>query len=102
MVIKMSNQSLASNTLYLIQASYSAAPMALSKLQQLYTAGDSVVFMGDAVMHASSGILQTLQNCFVLRNEQPLLNDSNHQIQLIDYDAFATLCLQYSRCISLK
>lgn len=102
MVIKMSDHALASNTLYLVQASYSAAPLALSKLRQLYTAGDSVVFMGDAVMHASLDTLQEMKNCYVLENEQALLNGSSQQIQLIDYDAFAALCLQYSRCINLK
>ena len=102
MVIKMSDNTLASNTLYLVQASYSAAPLALSKLQQLYAAGDSVVFMGDAVMHASLATLPEMKNCYVLENEQALFNGSNQQIQLIDYDEFAALCLQYSRCISLK
>ncbi|WP_353142455.1 DsrH/TusB family sulfur metabolism protein [Acinetobacter pragensis] len=98
----MSQESISEHTLYLIQASYASAPLALSKLQQLYTDGDQVVLMGESVMHAAHDSIQALEKCYVLENEQPLLKPLQKNIQLIDYAAFAELCLQFTRSISLK
>ncbi|WP_374666527.1 DsrH/TusB family sulfur metabolism protein [Acinetobacter sp.] len=89
-------------TLYLIQAGYAAAPLALQKLQQVYAPGDQVVLMGDAVMHAAHEAIRSLEKCYVLDNEQPLLGADFDNIQLINYSEFADLCLKFSRCISLK
>ena len=57
----MSGKKSSENTLYLIQASYAAAPLALSKLQQLYTSGNQVVLMGESVMHAAHEAIQALE-----------------------------------------
>ena len=98
----MSGKKSSENTLYLIQASYAAAPLALSKLQRLYTSGNQVVLMGESVMHAAPEAIQALEHCYVLECEQPLLNSAPKNIQLINYEQFAALCLQFTRCISIK
>ena len=38
----------------------------------------------------------------VLDTEQQLLNPAQSAVQIISYSAFADLCLQFSRCVTLK
>lgn len=93
---------MSNNTLYLIQASYAAAPLALAKLQQLYAPGDQAVLMGESVLHAEHEAIAQLLNCHVLDTEQQLLNPAQSAVKIISYSAFADLCLQFSRCVTLK
>lgn len=93
---------MSNHTLYLIQASYAAAPLALAKLQQLYTPGDQAVLMGESVLHADHEAIAQLPNCHVLDTEQQLLNPAQSAVKIISYSAFADLCLQFSRCVTLK
>lgn len=98
----MSEKTMSNNTLYLIQASYAAAPLALAKLQQLYAPGDQAVLMGESVLHAEHEAIAQLPNCHVLDTEQQLLTLAQSTVQVISYSAFADLCLQFSRCVTLK
>lgn len=98
----MSEKTMSNHTLYLIQASYAAAPLALAKLQQLYAPGDQVVLMGESVLHADHEAIVQLPNCHVPDTEQQLLNPAQSAVQIISYSAFADLCLQFSRCVTLK
>lgn len=98
----MSEKTMSNHTLYLIQASYAAAPLALAKLQQLYAPGDQAVLMGESVLHAEHEAIAQLPNCHVLDTEKQLLNPVQSAVQIISYSAFADLCLQFSRCVTLK
>ena len=93
---------MSNHTLYLIQASYAAAPLALAKLQQLYAPGDQAVLMGESVLHTDHEAVAQLSNCHVLDTEQQLLNPAQSAVQIISYSDFADLCLQFSRCVTLK
>lgn len=98
----MSEKTMSNHTLYLIQASYATAPLALAKLQQLYAPGDQAVLMGESVLHADHEAIAQLPNCHVLDTEQQLLNPAQSAVKIISYSAFADLCLQFSRCVTLK
>lgn len=98
----MSEKSISNHTLYLIQASYASSPLALAKLRQIFSSGDAAIFMGEAVLYAQNEAAQYLSNCYVLDTELPLLKAGTANIQIINYSDFATLCLQFNRCITLK
>ena len=92
-----------SKTLYLVQSPFSATELALSKLQNLYQSGDDVVLMGDAALYIEHTFIQQLPCIFVLEQDAEniaAIHSSN--LQTISYARFAELCLNHSRCISLK
>ena len=91
------------NTLYLVQSPFSATEQALSKLQNLYQSGDDAVLMGDAALYIEHTFIQQLACVFVLEQDAEniaAVHPSN--LETISYTRFAELCLNHSRCISLK
>ena len=92
-----------SKTLYLVQSPFSATEQALSKLQNFYQSGDDVVLMGDAALYIQHTFIQQLACVFVLEQDAEnitAVHPSN--LETISYTRFAELCLNHSRCISLK
>ena len=89
--------------LYLIQASFDSTATILAELNALYAPQDSVVLMGDAVLHQHHPICAQLDKIFVLDNDAEIFNGHlAKNVHPINYATFATLCLAHQRCISLK
>lgn len=89
--------------LYLIQASFDGTATSLAQLNAMYAPQDSVVLMGDAVLHQHHPLCAQLDKIYVLENDAEILNGHlAKNVHPIDYAAFATLCLAHQRCISLK
>lgn len=96
-------ETIMSKTLYLVQSPFSAMEQALSKLQNLYQSGDDVVLMGDAALYIQHTFIQQLACVFVLEQDAEniaAIHPSN--LETISYARFSELCLNHSRCISLK
>ncbi|RGD90611.1 DsrH/TusB family sulfur metabolism protein [Acinetobacter sp. SWAC57] len=92
-----------SKTLYLVQSPFAATELALSKLQNLYQSGDDVVLMGDAVLYIEHPFIQQLACVFVLEQDaENIAAAYPSNLETISYARFAELCLNHSRCISLK
>lgn len=92
-----------SKTLYLVQSPFAATELALSKLQNLYQSGDDVVLMGDAVLYIEHPFIQQLAYVFVLEQDaENIAAAYPNNLETISYARFAELCLNHSRCISLK
>ncbi|WP_110974917.1 MULTISPECIES: DsrH/TusB family sulfur metabolism protein [unclassified Acinetobacter] len=92
-----------SKTLYLVQSPFAATELALSKLQNLYQSGDDVVLMGDAVLYIQHPFIQQLACVFVLEQDaENIAAAYPSNLETISYARFAELCLNHSRCISLK
>ena len=89
--------------LYLIQASFDSTATSLAQRNAMYAPQDSVVLMGDAVLHQHHPLCAQLDKIYVLENDAEILNGHlAKNVHPIDYAAFATLCLAHQRCISLK
>ena len=89
--------------LYLIQASFDSTATILAELNALYAPQDSVVLMGDAVLHQHHPLCAQLDKIYVLDNDAEILNEKiKKNVHPINYATFATLCLAHQRCISLK
>ncbi|WP_336929568.1 DsrH/TusB family sulfur metabolism protein [Acinetobacter tandoii] len=87
-------------TLYLIQSDYSSAEAKLSQLQSLLHSSDSVVLMGDAVLHAA---LAPIVQLYVLDTDASLLSHPEPaQLKVISYSEFADICLAHTRCMTIK
>lgn len=92
-----------SKTLYLVQSPFAATELALSKLQNLYQSGDDVVLMGDAALYIEHPFIQQLACVFVLEQDaENIAAAYPSNLETISYARFAELCLNHSRCISLK
>ena len=92
-----------SKTIYLVQSPFAATELALSKLQNLYQSGDDVVLMGDAVLYIEHPFIQQLACVFVLEQDaENIAAAYPSNLETISYARFAELCLNHSRCISLK
>ncbi|ANF81751.1 sulfur relay protein TusB [Acinetobacter sp. NCu2D-2] len=92
-------------TLYLIQSQYGATAAVLKQLKQIFSSNDQVVFMGESVLVLNDlqGLTDAFAKIAVLDTESELLAEPiNPNIQIISYDEFAALCLQFTRCISMK
>lgn len=89
-------------TLYLIQGSFLTANAHLNKLANILIAPDAVVLMGDAVLHHQHESLSNHLNVYALNQDLEILGSISHDLIAIDYDQFADLSLQFTRCISLK
>lgn len=88
--------------LYLIQSTYSATASVVNKLQSVYQAQDSVVFMGESVNFLTQAFLESIENLYILESELPLLSFDRSLVKILSYDAFADLCLAHTRCISFR
>lgn len=94
---------LMNNSLYLVQSSVAATPTILLKLQQVYTAQDHVVFMGDSVALLNERNIADFSHYYCLENEKILLNPNVvDQVKVIDYSQFADLILKFERCVTFK
>ena len=92
-----------SKTLYLVQSPFPATEQALSKLQNLYQSGDDMVLMGDAALYIEHTFIQQLACVFVLEQDAENITAAHpSNLETISYVRFAELCLNHSRCISLK
>ena len=91
------------NTLYLVQSSFNESPAMLEKLKQLYVENDAVVLMGEAVLYANSVLANGISQVYVLENEaENLAQLESTQIEVISYNQFADLALNFKRSIRLK
>ena len=94
---------MSNHTLYLIQSDYAATAQILEQLAQIYTTGDQVVLMGEAVLQLEHASLQNLPKIHMLENDAVLLiQPLPDQVKLLNYADFADLCLEFNRCISMK
>lgn len=93
---------MSNKTLYLVQSNFYAADNHLNKLANVITEQDTVVLMGDAVLQHQHETLSHYLNVYALNNDLEILGNISHDLISIDYDRFADLCLQFTRCISLK
>jgi sulfur relay protein TusB/DsrH len=93
---------MSNKTLYLVQSSFHTADTHLNKLANVFTEQDAVVLMGDAVLHHQHETLTHHLNVYALTNDLEVLGQVGHDLINIGYDQFADLCLQFTRCISLK
>ncbi|USE84667.1 DsrH/TusB family sulfur relay protein [Acinetobacter tibetensis] len=90
-------------TLFLIQSDYSSVNTKLVQLQSLLQSSDSVVLMGDAVLHAQHDTLQQVERLYVLDTDAALLiQQLPTHIQVISYAQFADICLAHTRCMTIK
>ncbi|MCO8100949.1 DsrH/TusB family sulfur relay protein [Acinetobacter indicus] len=91
------------NTLYLLQSGFHTTPVMLDKVSRLYSEGDAVVLMGDAVLAIDHPFCQQYGTLFALEHDLELLvQPLPAHLHSLNYATFAELCLAYSRCISLK
>jgi sulfur transfer complex TusBCD TusB component (DsrH family) len=94
---------MSNHTLYLIQSSYAATAQILEQLAHMYTRGDQVVLMGEAVLQLEHAFLLNLPQIHMLKNDAELLvQPLPEQVKLLTYADFADLCLEFNRCISMK
>lgn len=93
---------MSNKTLYLVQSNFYAADNHLNKLANVFTEQDSVVLMGDAVLQHQHDVLSSYLNVYALNNDLEILGNVSHDLIGIDYAKFSELCLQFTRCISLK
>lgn len=90
-------------TLFLLQSDHAQSPNKILDLIQLYSPQDSVVVMGDAVLHLNHPQLLEIDQCYMLQTDSDLLIQAPPpNIKIIDYAQFAQLVLQFNRCISIK
>lgn len=92
------------STLYLVQSSFAHTDASINTLLQLYTNGDAVVLMGEAVLFIEDARLKNLTNIYVLEHDAQILADAllPSSIQFINYAEFADLVLNFNRSVSLK
>ncbi|WP_180096599.1 MULTISPECIES: DsrH/TusB family sulfur metabolism protein [unclassified Acinetobacter] len=94
---------MSNHTLYLIQSNYAVTAKILEQLAQIYTPGDQIVLMGEAVLQLEHSFLQNLPQIYMLENDAELLTQPlPDQVKLLDFADFADLCLGFNRCISMK
>lgn len=94
---------MSNHTLYLIQSNYTNTPAILNKLNQMIQGDDSVVLMGDAVFFNESAYIKSCSNLYILENDaENLPSIESSATQIIDYDEFSDLVLNFKRCVTLK
>ncbi|WP_180102026.1 DsrH/TusB family sulfur metabolism protein [Acinetobacter sp. YH12126] len=95
---------MSNSTLYLVQASYANTLQHIQQLASLINPEDSIILMGEAVLHIADEQIQQFGTCYVLENDAEILSKSMNysHMKVIDYAAFTDLCLRFKRCISLK
>ena len=90
-------------TLYLIQSEFSATPAVLTQLGQIATTNDSIVLCADAVLFAQDERIKKFPHLYVLKQDAELMNQASFaHLSILDYDQFANLVLNFTRCVSLK
>lgn len=91
------------STLYLVQASYHHTPQIIEELTKYFDKDDQIVFMGDSTAQLSVSICQQFGSISCLSHEKDLIDaETLAHVNVLNYDQFADLVLQFNRCISLK
>lgn len=91
------------STLYLVQASYHRTPQIIEELTKYFDKDDQIVFMGDSTAQLSVSICQLFGSISCLSHEKDLIDaETLAHVNVLNYDQFADLVLQFNRCISLK
>lgn len=91
------------NTLYLIQSSYAHTDAVINTLLKIYTTGDAVILMGDAVLFVEDDRLKTINPLYILDTDLDLLPQALPSfIKSLTYIQFADLVLNFTRSVSLK
>ena len=91
-----------SATLYIFQTQYRDTLPQLEKFQSLLTQSDRCIFLGESLQALLDSEVDP-SHFYALDSEfNASLHGENISMQMIDYAAFADLCLQFTRCISLK
>ena len=93
---------MSNKTLYLVQGTFLTADAHLNKVANILIEQDAVVLMGDAVLHHQHESLSNHLNVYALNQDLEILGNMSHDLIAIDYEQFAELTLQFTRCISLK
>ena len=91
------------SNLFIIQSEFASTPQAIKKLQAVHTPNDVIILMGDAVQFIIDPFLQSLYKIYIIETDLenlPPINMPN--VEVIQYNDFADICLQHTRCISLK
>ncbi len=89
--------------LYLIQSEFNQTEQVFSKLKQISCSDDAVVLLGDAVLFVEHPELKDIKQVYILENDAEILvNPLPQHVVKMDYSAFASLVLQFERCIRLK
>lgn len=91
------------SNLFLIQSDFTSTPQALKKLQEIYSPNDVIILMGDAVQFITDPFIQSLHKIYVIETDvDNLIHIEMPNVKVIQYNDFADICLQHTRCISLK
>jgi len=91
------------STLYLVQASYHHTLQIIEELAKYFDKDDQIVFMGDSTAQLSVSICQQFGSISCLCHEKDLIDaETLAHVNVLNYDQFADLVLQFNRCISLK
>lgn len=91
-------------TLYLVQSDYEKTKSVIERIETIYSQNDSIVLMGDAVLHCFHDLLIKKSRIFILESEIDLLSEDipPPHIKALSSSDFADLILDYTRCISFK
>lgn len=91
------------STLFLIQSDFSSTAQAIEKLKNIYAPQDIVILMGEAVQFITDEFIQSLEKVYILEADAENLSTCHiPNMNSISYQQFADICLQHTRCISLK
>lgn len=91
------------SNLFLIQSNFASTPQAIAKLKSIYQHNDQIVLMGDAVQFVMDEFLQQLKIIYVIHTDiDILIKLDTENVEVIEYNRFADICLQHTCCISLK
>lgn len=94
---------MSNHTLYLIQSNYANTELILTKLNSMITSDDSVILMGDALFFIESEAIKSCSNLYILENDAENLPPiESSATQIIGYDEFSDLVLNFKRCVTLK
>lgn len=91
-------------SLYLVQSDYEKTLPILERIETIYSENDSIILMGEAVLHYMNQFLIEKSRIYILESELGLLNEElvPSHIKILNPSQFADLVLQYNRCITFK
>lgn len=91
-------------SLYLIQSDYGKTEVILQRIETFYSEYDSIILMGDAVLHYMNELLINKSRVYILEVERSLMSIDSlpSHIKVLSSSLFADLVLDYQRCITFK
>lgn len=91
-------------SLYLVQSDYEKTLPILERIETIYSENDSIILMGEAVLHYMNQFLIEKFRIYILESELGLLNEElvPSHIKILNPSQFADLVLEYNRCITFK